>query len=92
MTDSPDHDAPLDAPFAPVTKHSLVIAGHRTSISLEAPFWEALKELARERNLSLAALVGEIDDKRGEANLSSALRVFVLRQTQAKLQTAPLPQ
>jgi len=81
MTDGLD-DA---APFAPVTKHSLVIAGHRTSISLEAPFWEALKELARERNQSLAVLVGAIDEQRGEANLSSALRVFVLRQTQAKL-------
>jgi predicted DNA-binding ribbon-helix-helix protein len=60
-------------------KHSLVIAGHSTSISLEAAFWDALKELARERGLSVAAFVGEIDSSRGEANLSSALRVHILR-------------
>nr|WP_036257816.1 ribbon-helix-helix domain-containing protein [Methylocapsa aurea] len=61
-----------------IVKHSLAIAGHRTSISLEHAFWESLKEIAAARGLSLAALVATIDAGRGEANLSSAIRVFVL--------------
>jgi predicted DNA-binding ribbon-helix-helix protein len=62
-----------------VAKRSLDIAGHRTSVSLEAPFWEALAGIAAERKLSLAALVAEIDRRRApETNLSSAIRVFVL--------------
>lgn len=60
-------------------KHSLVVAGHSTSISLETAFWDALRELACARGLSVAALVAEIDASRGEANLSSALRVHVLQ-------------
>jgi predicted DNA-binding ribbon-helix-helix protein len=64
-----------------VVKHSLTIAGHRTSISLEQAFWEGLKALAAERDLSLAAFVAEIDAGRGKANLSSAIRVFVLNST-----------
>ena len=59
-------------------KHSLVIAGHSTSVSLESAFWDALRECARERETSVAALVAEIDSSRGEANLSSALRVRLL--------------
>lgn len=61
-----------------LAKRSLVISGHRTSLSLEDAFWTALKEIAARRELSLARLVGEIDESRGNANLSSALRVFVL--------------
>ncbi len=61
-----------------IVKHSIVISGHRTSISLESAFWQALKALAVKRNLSLAALVAQIDAGRGEANLSSAIRVCVL--------------
>jgi len=63
-------------------KHSLVVAGHSTSISLETAFWDALRELARARGLSVAALVAEVDASRGEANLSSALRVHVLHAVQ----------
>ncbi len=59
-------------------KHSLVIAGHRTSVSLEAPFWEALKQIAAGESQALAALVAEVDSRRGETNLSSALRLHVL--------------
>lgn len=59
-------------------KRSFTIAGHSTSISLEAPFWDALKEAASERGQPLAALVEEIDAKRGEAGLSSAVRVWIL--------------
>jgi predicted DNA-binding ribbon-helix-helix protein len=59
-------------------KRSLAIAGHRTSISLEPEFWAALKKAAEEQGKSLAALVGEIDAKRGRRNLSSAIRVYIL--------------
>jgi predicted DNA-binding ribbon-helix-helix protein len=64
-----------------LSKHSLVIAGHHTSISLERAFWDALQSIARERQVSIAALVASVDAQRGEANLSSALRVFVLKET-----------
>ncbi len=62
-----------------VKKRSLVIAGHRTSVSLEEAFWEALKEIAAREGVSLATLAARVDAERGSANLSSALRVFVLR-------------
>ena len=60
-------------------KRSVMIAGHRTSVSLEAPFWDALREIAEIRQQSVQALIGEIDAERGEQNLSSAIRVFVLK-------------
>ncbi len=60
-------------------KRSVLIAGHPTSVSLEAPFWEALKEIAAARGRSLNALVESVDEGR-EGNLSSALRVFVLNE------------
>ncbi len=63
---------------AAISKRSLAIAGHRTSISLEEAFWQGLRQVAQERHLSIAALVAEIDAARGETNLSSAIRVFVL--------------
>ena len=72
-------------PAEGVVKHSLVIAGHRTSISLEREFWDALKAIAARRSLSLAALVAEIDAARGSANLSSAVRVHVLRHLRETL-------
>jgi predicted DNA-binding ribbon-helix-helix protein len=59
-------------------KHSLVIAGHHTSVSLEQEFWDVLKEIAESRGLALAALISEVDAGRQE-NLSSALRLHVLR-------------
>jgi len=62
-------------------KRSVVLAGHRTSISLEAEFWLALRDVARARGSSINALVAAIDAGRGAAgpaNLSSALRVFIL--------------
>lgn len=66
-----------------VVKRSLSIAGHRTSVSLEEIFWNDLRAIAETRAQSVAALVAEIDASRGEANLSSALRVFVLQQAKA---------
>lgn len=65
-------------------KRSLSIAGHRTSISLEQAFWDALKALAARREISVAALVAEIDAARGQANLSSALRVALLQDARSR--------
>jgi predicted DNA-binding ribbon-helix-helix protein len=69
---------PIDAPNARVVKHSLVIAGHRTSVSIEDAFWRRLRRIAAERGLSVNSLAAQVDASRGDANLSSALRVFVL--------------
>jgi len=63
-----------------VAKHSLVIAGHSTSVSLERIFWEALKASAEKEGCSLAGLVARIDAGRGRANLSSALRVYAMER------------
>ena len=59
-------------------KRSFSIRGHRTSISLEAAFWEALQEIAAQRALPLAQLVGAIDAARGDAGLSGAVRIYIL--------------
>lgn len=59
-------------------KRSLSIAGHRTSVSLEDPFWTALREIAAQREQPLATLIAEIDLARKDVNLSSALRLHVL--------------
>nr|WP_319513525.1 ribbon-helix-helix domain-containing protein [uncultured Cohaesibacter sp.] len=59
-------------------KHSVTIAGHRTSISLEDEFWQGLKLLADSRNKSLADIIRQIDKDRGRNNLSSAIRISVL--------------
>jgi predicted DNA-binding ribbon-helix-helix protein len=61
-----------------VRKRSLTIAGHRTSIALEPPFWDALGSIANAREISLPHLIAEIDETREDPNLSSAIRVFVL--------------
>lgn len=66
-------------------KRSVRIQGHSTSISLEQEFWDELKALARSQNRPLSALLAEIDRKRGSQNLSSALRVCVLRALKAGL-------
>jgi predicted DNA-binding ribbon-helix-helix protein len=61
-----------------VLKRSIVLAGHKTSISLEDAFWEGLKDIAKARRLTLRDLVGGIDTQREQGNLSSAIRLFVL--------------
>ncbi len=63
---------------ARVVKRSLAVAGHRTSVSLEDAFWARLQAIASSRRVSVNNLAAEVDAARGEANLSSALRVFVL--------------
>ena len=70
---------PDPAPHAPVVKRSIAVAGHRTSISLEQPFWDALKEIATSDGRSISSLLADIDRTRApEANLSSSVRLFVL--------------
>ena len=59
-------------------KHSVKIAGHQTSITLEHEFWTALQDIARLRGQAISTLITEIDEGRGQSNLSSALRVFIL--------------
>ena len=66
-----------------VRKRSVTLAGHRTSLSLEPEFWEALKSAAREEGLSLNALIARIDQARS-GNLSSAVRVYLLRRAQGR--------
>jgi predicted DNA-binding ribbon-helix-helix protein len=66
-----------------IVKRSVAIAGHRTSVSLEQPFWDALRDVAGQGGVSVQALIGEIDAGRGEQNLSSAIRVFVLDAVRA---------
>jgi predicted DNA-binding ribbon-helix-helix protein len=63
---------------SPVLKRSIVIEGHKTSVSLEDEFWNSFKEIAEERGMTLAAMIGAIDGGRKHANLSSAIRLFVL--------------
>ncbi len=65
-------------------KRSLTIHGHRTSISLEEPFWIALNDIAKARQQSVASLVQKIDKKR-DSGLSSAIRVFILAELRRQL-------
>jgi predicted DNA-binding ribbon-helix-helix protein len=61
-----------------IVKRSIVIGGRKTSVSLEDAFWKALREIAAAREMTLSDLVTSIDGNRSGANLSSAIRVFVL--------------
>jgi len=63
---------------SPVVKRSIVITGHKTSVSLEDAFWTSLKDIAGSRNMTLSELVASIDTDRRQGNLSSAIRLFVL--------------
>ncbi len=66
-------------------KRSVKIQGHATSISLEEEFWVALKQAAEEEKRPLSQLIAEIDRKRGSKNLSSALRLYILKRLQDRL-------
>jgi predicted DNA-binding ribbon-helix-helix protein len=75
-----------------VAKRSIVVAGHKTSVSLEDAFWNGLKEIAGRRDITLSDLVAAIDSQRHHGNLSSAIRLFVLefyRQQRADQQADP---
>ena len=61
-----------------VVKRSIVVGGHKTSVSLEEPFWSGVKQISGERGKTLSELVSEINSSRRQGNLSSAIRLFVL--------------
>ena len=65
-------------------KRSITIAGHATSISLEAPFWDAIRDIAAEQDMSTQDLIAEIDNSKRIASLSSAIRVYILSWYQDK--------
>lgn len=67
-----------------VTKRSIVIAGHKTSVSLEDAFWDELKMFAEQQRMTLSSVVNDIDTKRDGGNLSSAIRLFVLERARAR--------
>jgi predicted DNA-binding ribbon-helix-helix protein len=72
-----------------VVKRSIVVAGHKTSVSLEDAFWDALKEIASQRAMTLSKLVATIDTDREHSNLSSAIRLFVLGVYRDQIPGAP---
>jgi predicted DNA-binding ribbon-helix-helix protein len=61
-----------------IVKRSVIIDGHKTSMSLEDDFWQSVKKIAAGRRMTIAGLVHEIDRERQQGNLSSAVRLFVL--------------
>jgi predicted DNA-binding ribbon-helix-helix protein len=63
---------------SPVVKRSVIVGGHKTSVSLEESFWSGMKDIAGQRGMTLSELVSEIDKNRQQGNLSSAIRLFVL--------------
>jgi len=67
-----------------IVKRSIVLAGHKTSVSLEDAFWVSLKHIAKHQRRTLSDLVGSIDANREHGNLSSALRLFVLSHYRAR--------
>jgi len=68
---------------SPIVKRSIVIGGHKTSVSLEDAFWRGLKDIAHGRRVTLSNMVAEIDRSRQQSNLSSAIRLFVLDRLRA---------
>jgi predicted DNA-binding ribbon-helix-helix protein len=70
---------------AVVRKRSVLLAGHKTSVSLEQPFWDELQAIAKRRTLKIGALVLEVDQLRRGENLSSSLRLYVLADLKRQL-------
>jgi predicted DNA-binding ribbon-helix-helix protein len=75
-----------------VYKRSVIIGGHKTSISLEEAFWREIRAIAEARRMTVSALLREIDERRRTSNLSSAIRVYVLEHVRAQADAARLPQ
>jgi len=69
---------------SPVVRRSIVLAGHKTSVSLEEAFWNGLKDIAMGRRQTVSDLIGIIDSERQHGNLSSAVRLFVLKHYQLR--------
>jgi predicted DNA-binding ribbon-helix-helix protein len=74
-----------------ITKRSVVIGGHKTSVSLEEPFWSAVREIAGTQQMTVSSLLRQIDLERRNANLSSAIRVYVLANVRSQAATAGQP-
>jgi len=77
---------------SPVVKRSIVVAGHKTSVSLEEAFWTSMKEISASRSMTLSDLVSEIDKGRKQGNLSSAIRLYVLDYFRVRAGAAPSAQ
>ena len=75
--------------LSPIIKRSINIAGHDTSVTLEAEFWDALKDIARSKSVSIPVLIDQIDKDRSGSNLSSSVRLFVLEYFKALSQLRP---
>jgi predicted DNA-binding ribbon-helix-helix protein len=73
-----------------IVKRSVVIDGHKTSVTLEDPFWRGLKEIAHDQGATMSKMVAEIDKTRQQGNLSSAIRLFVLDRVRMQLLTNPV--
>ena len=84
MNEQREHGPPSTSGRVP--RHSVFLSERKTSVSLEEPFWQALREIARERGITTAALLISIASKRVEGNLSSALRVAVIEHFRAARQ------
>jgi len=67
-----------DMPVSTLVIHNIVVAGRRTSVRLEPTMWEALREIARQRKLSVSSLVTEIDRRRSASSLTAAIRVYIV--------------
>ena len=76
---------------SPVVKRSIVVAGHKTSVSLEEAFWSSMKEISSSRGMTLSDIVSEIDKGRKQGNLSSAIRLYVLDYFRATAGAALCP-
>jgi predicted DNA-binding ribbon-helix-helix protein len=74
---------------SPVVKRSIVIAGHKTSVSVEDAFWKGLKEIACGRDLTLSKMVAMIKSGNAHSNLSSAIRLFVLDHYRSLMGAVP---
>jgi predicted DNA-binding ribbon-helix-helix protein len=70
-----------------ITKRSVVIGGHKTSVSLEEPFWNAVREIAGSQQVTVSSLLRQIDLERRNSNLSSAIRVYVLENVRSQTGT-----
>lgn len=77
---------------SPIAKRSVVLDRHKTSISLEDEFWNGVRAIADRKNMKLTELLEQIDSERSHSNLSSAIRVFVLKETRAEVELQPEPQ
>ena len=68
-----------------IVKRSIIINGHKTSVSLEDAFWSGLRRIAQDKDTTLSNMVGEIDLNRRNGNLSSSIRLFVLNHVRTQV-------